>query len=78
MAVLGSAFNAVYLLPKFSQLYGIPLDAIIGMGAAINPAIKDLSSLILIAVVPFNFIKGVLCSVLTILLYKRVSPILHK
>ena len=32
MTVFGTAFNAVYLLPKFAQLFGMPLDAIIGMG----------------------------------------------
>ena len=28
MSILGSAFNAVYLLPKFSQLFGLPLETI--------------------------------------------------
>ena len=37
MTVLGTAFNAVYLLPKFAQLYGIPLDAIIGMSQESSP-----------------------------------------
>ena len=41
MAVFGSLFNAVYLLPAFSKLYGMPLDAIVGMGTAINPAIRN-------------------------------------
>ena len=35
MAVLGSAFNAVYLLPKFSELYGLPLETIVAMGTAV-------------------------------------------
>jgi riboflavin transporter FmnP len=33
---------------------------------------------VLFAVVPFNLLKGVVDSVLTFLLYKRISPILHK
>ena len=78
LVLVGALCNYFLMIPAYVYLAGYPMDAIIGMGAAINPAIKDLSSLILIAVVPFNFIKGVLCSVLTILLYKRVSPILHK
>ncbi len=32
---------------NFSELYGIPLDAIIGMGTAINPAIHSISGLVL-------------------------------
>lgn len=76
MTVFGSAFNAVYLLPKFAQLYGMPLDAIIGMGTAVNPSITSVSTLVLFAVVPFNILKGILVSVITLLLYKRVERLL--
>lgn len=73
LTVFGSIFNAIYLLPKFSQLYGIPLDAIIGMGSQINGGIHSVSSFVLLAVAPLNLIKGVMISVLTLLLYKRVA-----
>ena len=78
MTVFGSAFNAIYLLPKFAALYGIPMEAIIGMGTKINPSITSVGTLVLFAVVPFNLLKGVVVSALTFLLYKRISPILHK
>lgn len=76
MTVFGSLFNAVYLLPKFSELYGIPLDSIIAMGTAINPSIDSVTGLVLMCVVPMNLLKGTLVSVLTVLLYKKLSPIL--
>ena len=78
MTVFGSAFNAIYLLPKFAALYGMPMEVIVGMGTKINPSITSVSTLVLFAVVPFNLLKGVIDSVLTFLLYKRISPILHK
>jgi len=78
MTVFGSAFNAIYLLPKFSVLFGLPLDVIVGMGTAVNGAINSVSTLVLFAVVPFNLLKGLVVSLLTFLLYKRISPILHK
>ena len=78
MTVFGSAFNAVYLLPKFAALYGMPMEAIIGMGTKINPSITSVSTLVLFAVVPFNLLKGAVDSLLTFLLYKRISPILHR
>lgn len=78
MTVFGSAFNALYLLPKFAQLFGMPLDAIIGMGTAVNSRITSVSTLVFYAVVPFNLLKGVIVSALTMLLYKRISPILHR
>ena len=73
LTIFGSLFNAVYLLPKFSQLFGLPLDNIIAMGGAINGGITDLSTFVLLAVAPLNLIKGVTISVLTILLYKRIA-----
>ena len=78
MTVFGSAFNAVYLLPKFAALYGMPMEAIIGMGTKVNAHITSVSTLVLFAVVPFNLLKGALVSLLTFLLYKRISPLLHK
>ena len=73
LTIFGSLFNAVYLLPKFSQLYGIPLDAIIGMGSNINSGISNITSFVMLAVAPLNLIKGIMISVLTVLLYKRVA-----
>ena len=73
LTVFGSLFNAVYLLPKFSQLYGIPLDAIIGMGNEINGGIHNISTFVTLAVAPLNLIKGTMISVLTMLLYKKVA-----
>ena len=73
LTIFGSAFNGIYLLPKFSQLYGIPLDAIIGMGSAINGNIHSVTSFVILAVAPLNLIKGISISLLTLLLYKRVA-----
>lgn len=78
MTVFGSFFNAVYMLPKFSQLFGLPMDGIIGMGTAVNSAITSVSTLVLFAVVPFNLLKGALVSFLTLLLYKRVERLFFR
>ena len=73
MTVFGSAFNAVYLLPKFAQLYGMPLEQIVAMGTAINAKITSVTTLVFFAVAPLNVIKGAAVSVLTLLLYKHVA-----
>lgn len=78
MTVFGSLFNAVYLLPKFAELYGLPLDAIVAMGSKINGNIHNVSSLVLLAVAPLNLIKSSLVSILTMLLYKRVEKPLFR
>ena len=73
MALLGSAFNAVYLLPKFAELYGMPLETIIAMGAEIHSSIRDVTTFAMLCVAPLNVLKGVMVSVPTLLLYKRVA-----
>lgn len=78
MTVFGTAFNAIYLLPAFSKLYGMPLEDILAMGAAINPLVKEGSivSFVAACVAPLNLVKGVSVSVITLLIYKPLSPIL--
>jgi len=73
MTVLGSAFNAVYLLPKFAQLYGMPLETIVSLGTKIHSGIHNVSTFVLMCVAPLNLVKGAMISVLTMLLYKRVA-----
>jgi len=73
MAVLGTAFNAVYLLPKFSQLFGLPLDSIIAMGAKINGSVHNVTTFVVLCVAPLNLVKGFSVSFLTLLLYKKVA-----
>ncbi|MBQ3192637.1 MAG: ECF transporter S component [Oscillospiraceae bacterium] len=73
MSVFGSAFNAVYLLPKFAELYGMPLETIIAMGAEIHGSIRNVSTFVLLCVAPLNVVKGTVVSILTMLLYKRVA-----
>ena len=81
MTVLGSAFNAIYLLPKFSQLYGLPLESIIAMGSEIRGGVSNVTTFVMLCVAPLNLLKGTVVSALTMLLYKRVArPLfgLHK
>ena len=73
MTVFGSLFNGIYLLPKFAQLYGMPLDSIVAMGSAIHSSIHSVSSLVVLCVAPLNLLKGTCVSVLTLLLYKHVA-----
>lgn len=78
MTIVGTAFNAVYLLPKFAQLYGMPLDIIIGMGTKVHAGVQGVWSFVVLCVAPLNLVKGGVVSVLTMLLYKRVAaPLFH-
>ena len=76
MTLVATISNYFIVFPIYAKV--IPLDKIIEMGSAVNKYVVDYKSLILYAVVPFNLLKGTAVSALTLLIYKRVSPILHK
>lgn len=76
MTIFGTLFNAVYLLPTFAVMYGMPLDALIGMGTALNANVTDVFTFVAFCVAPLNLIKGAAVSTLTFVLYKPLSPIL--
>lgn len=76
MVVIGSALNALVLLPTYAKAFGMPMDALVGMGSAVNPAITNVTTFAMFAVAPFNLLKGVTVSVITMVLYKYVSPLL--
>ncbi len=76
MTVFGSLFNAVYLIPAFSKLYGAPIEAIIGMAQEVNPHVTSVTGLVVMCVVPFNLLKSLVVSVITLPLYKRVKKLI--
>lgn len=76
IAILGSLFNGFYLLPAFSKLYGMPIEAIVAMGTEINENITSVWSLVAICVIPLNLLKGIVDSVITLLIYKPISRLL--
>ncbi len=76
MAVLGCFINAYILLPTYAVAFGMPIDTIISMGTAVNANINNIMTFVVIAVAPFNIIKGIVVSLITMLIYKHISPIL--
>ena len=77
MVLVASVANYLFIIPAYSKLYNMPLEAIISLGGKIFPIVKDLFSFCLCCVLPFNIIKAVLIDVLTLLLYKHISPLLR-
>lgn len=77
MTVFGTAFNAVYLLPAFARMF-MPMEAILAAGTEVNPLMTEgsLVSFVIVCVAPLNLIKGLADSVVTLLIYKPLSPII--
>ena len=76
MVLVSTIANYGFILDAYSKLYGMPLEAIIGLGNKIFPIVTNKLSFVLCCVLPFNLIKAVLVDVLTMLLYKHISPLL--
>ncbi len=76
MVVVACFTNSYILLPAYAKAFHMPMDALIAMGTALNPEIDGLMGFVLLAVAPFNLLKGTLVSLVTILIYKRISIII--
>lgn len=78
IAVSGALTNYFLLIPAYQTLMNLPLEAIVGMGQAVLPFVDSAAKLVIFITLPFNVLKGAALSVVTWLLYKRVSPLLHE
>lgn len=78
MAVLSVPLNYFLVYPAYVVCYGMPMDAIIGMYQAIRPSTNSLLECLAVFNMPFTFFKGILDVLLCFLVYKPLSPLLHK
>lgn len=78
MTVAGALLNYFVFLPLYEKVLGFKISAVVGMGAAINPNIKNLNTFIVWVIVPYNLIKAIVVSVVSLAVYKSVSPVLHR
>ncbi|MCD5415404.1 MAG: ECF transporter S component [Clostridiales bacterium] len=74
MTVAGALANMYILIPFYANI--LPIEVIINMGTIINSRITDMPSLVLYGITPFNIFKGVIISLVTMLIYKKISPLL--
>ena len=78
MAALSVPLNYFVVYPAYVVCYKLPLDAIVGMYQAIRPSTDGLLECLLVFNMPFTFFKGVLDVALCFLIYKPLSPLLHR
>ena len=76
MAVCSVPVNYFISYPVYTQF--LPIDVIIGMYQEIIPSVDGLLSCLIIFNAPFTLLKGLLDMALCFLVYKPLSPLLHK
>ncbi len=76
MAVLSVPLNYFVTYPIYTVF--MPLEGIIGMYQMILPFVKNLLQCLLVFNMPFTFFKGMLDVLIAFLIYKPLSPLLHR
>lgn len=74
MGIVAVIVNYFILIPMFEVF--MPLDQLIASFGTLIPFIKTKLDIVLFNVFPFNLLKGIAISIITMLLYKRLTPIL--
>lgn len=72
MGIMAAIMNYFVLLPMY-QIF-MPIDQVIASFAEVIPFIHTKLDVVLYSALPGNIFKGLIVSVITMLVYKRVSP----
>ena len=72
-----AVFTKLYLIiPFYVKLFGMSMDDIITMCRTVNPAMKNVTSMAVFGLLPFNLIKYGVTSLVTFIVYKRLSRVI--
>ncbi len=74
MAIVSVFTNYYVVYPIYTAF--MPMEAIMGMYQAINPAVENLWQALLWFNMPFTFLKGMASVAITFVIYKKISPII--
>lgn len=72
-SIIAVAMNIFVIFPLYAKLMGLDIATIVSMGANSNPLVKNLTGLMIFAILPFNLFKYSITSVISFLLYKKLS-----
>ena len=72
MVIIAALLNYFVMLPLYAKLFG-GMDSVIGFASQGVPAIKDISSLIIIGITPYNIVKGIGMSVIGYYTYRLLK-----
>lgn len=78
MALVATLSNAFIIFPGYMKVLGLDIQGMLDMATVGNPFVSSYTTLMLFSIFPFNIIKGSVASLITILLYKNISPFLKR
>ena len=74
MGIVAAIANYFILLPMFEMF--MPIDEVIASFGEFIPFIKTKLDVVLFNAFPFNLLKGLVIGIFTMLIYKKLSPVL--
>lgn len=78
MSIIATVSNYFVIFPLYAKILKLDLNAFVGMVSKINPLVKNYFTLMIFSVLPFNLVKTFVTSIVTSILYKKISPILKR
>lgn len=78
MALVSVVTNYFIVYPLYYTVLNFPEPAVLGMYQVLLPSVKNIFEALLIFNLPFTFIKGLIVVLMSMLIYKPLSPFLHK
>ena len=69
--------NLYLIIPFYAKLSGLTMADFVAMCTAVNPAVKSAAGMVILGIVPFNLIKYSATSLVTFLVYKRLSKFIR-
>lgn len=69
MVVVGALINYFIMVPLYAKVFG-GMDAVINLSSQMIPAIKDLGTIVIFGITPFNIVKGIILGIVSNYIYK--------
>lgn len=77
MGAVSVVTNFFIIYPMYYSVLKFPEEAVLGMYQAILPSMKNIMQCLLVFNLPFTIVKGLISVIITMFVYKPLSPLLH-
>lgn len=74
--IAGIVVNYFVTVPLYAKLFG-GMDVVVGAASATIPVIRDLGTIVILGITPFNLVKGITISFIGYFVYKAFYRILE-
>ncbi|MCD7737461.1 MAG: ECF transporter S component [Lachnospiraceae bacterium] len=78
VSVVALITNTLFIFPAYAVIYGMSMETIVSMAAAVNPLVHNTMTMMLFSVFPFNIVKYSAVSIITFVVYKKLHVAINK